>query len=751
MAPEREILDSEDEGSDLSPAKTQTSDDDHLYSRQIHDQDHEPDHKPDDNTATNHSSLKSTDPIFFQRVYDEQQAAASMQYDPVAPNPEAIPDLPLHADQGTGASSLTSLTDPPPPGRKTKRTGGSNLKEMADTTQITTPSGEPGSRVSDPWDVPSSLPPLPPTVIDTPASLRKPARTYGKRKLSSGQSTNTSRDEMPPTQDPYAFPSTADQEPAPRVRKRVKRQTESSIPEEDQASNSRYDLPPVEDESIFTRQPSGGRATVWDTSSASVFPDTCATGLYIKPSALTASQKQQYQLVSLSSEPGPEPSFPAVLSDATQMQKSSCPSTIAYPTPSRYAGGSFERAIEDIPSTEDVDVLPTIPEPVTMDQPSSPDVIGEEPPRSKRARPQSTSGDGSFSSQTRVLKKRKTARSTQDDLPGPEPWTPKPVERIEEEVIQDETPQGGHGGEQHGIDDPSPQASTDRRRTSRTTLPPATFAEATSPLASTMDPLAYEEPEIATQAVEEPPAKKKRGRKKKEVAPKEAVPDVMMEDPPAEQPNEPEPEPEPAMETPTAVEPQDDDAPKRKRGRPRKSAVAAQPIVIDLDSEPDVPADPAPPKEEEEPAEEPAPKPVAAPKSKAKTPAKRGRKKKQPAAAAAAKSTEFVPEEEKEEETKPLSEITDNIPSRPSSSGAKEIPASDDEDEGGDDHDAKPVVAEEEMQRKVALVEDTPVKKEAAKPRITNPASSGSKIKVPLRVGLSRTSRIAPLLKSLRK
>lgn len=748
MAPEREILDSEDEGSDLSPAKTQTSDDDHLYSRQIHDQDYEPDHVPDDNTATNHSSLKSTDPVFFQRVYDEQQAAASMQYDPVAPNPEAIPGPPSHTEQGTGASSMTSLTEHPPPGRKTKRTGASNLRDMADITQITTPRGEPGSRVSDPWDLPSSLPPLPPTVGDTPASLRKPPRTYGKRKLSSEQSTNTSRDEMPPTQDPYAFPSTADQEPAPRVRKRMKRQTESSVPEENQESNPRYDILPVETESIFTRQPSG-RGTVWDTSSASVFPDTYATGLYIKPSALTASQKQQYELVSLSSEPGPEPSFPAVLSDATQMQKSSCPSTIAYPTPSRYAGGSFERAIDDIPSTEDVDVLPTIPEPVTMDQPSSPDVIGEEPPRSKRARPQSTSGDGSFSSQTRVLKKRKTARSTQEDLPGPEPWTPKPVERIEEEV----TPQGGHGGEQHGIDDPSPQGSSGRRRTSRTTRPPATFAEATSPLASTMDPLAYEEPEIATQAAEEPPPKKKRGRKKKEVAqPKEAVPDAMMEDPPAEQPKEPEPEPEPAMETPIAVEAQDDDAPKRKRGRPRKSAAAAQPIVIDLDSEPDLPADPVPPKEEEEPAEEPAPKPPAAAKGKAKTPAKRGRKKKQPAAAAVAKSSEFVPEEEKEEETKPLSEITDNIPSCPSSSGAKEIPASDDEDEGGDDHDAKPVVEDEEaIPSKVALVEDTPVKKEVAKPRIANPASSGSKIKVPLRVGLSRTSRIAPLLKSLRK
>jgi len=265
-----------------------------------------------------------------------------------------------------------------------------------------------------------------------------------------------------------------------------------------------------------------------------------------------------------------------------------------------------------------------------------------------------------------------------------------------------------------------------------------------------MDPLAYEEPEIATQAVEEPPPKKKRGRKKKEVAPKEAVPDTTMEEPPVEQAKEPEPEPEPAMETPNVVETQGDDAPKRRRGRPRKSAVAAQPIVIDLDSEPDVPVDPVPPKEEEEPAKEPAPKLAAAPKAKAKAPAKRGRKKKPPAAAAA-KSTEFVPEEKKEEETTPLSEISENMPSKPLSSGAKEIPASDDEDEGGDDHDAK-LVAEEETPGKVALVKDaTPVKKEVAKPKLANPASSSSKGKVPLRVGLSRRSRIAPLLKSLRK
>ncbi|KAK0740694.1 hypothetical protein B0T18DRAFT_214428 [Schizothecium vesticola] len=720
MAPEREILDSEDEGSDFSPAKTQIADDANLYSREIYDQDLEPGHDPDDNTATNHSSLKSTDPVFFQRVYDEQQAA------------------------GTGASSLTSLVDPPPLRYKTKRTGASNLKEMANITQITTPSGEPGSRISNSWDVPSSPPPLPATASETPASLTKPSRTYGKRKLSSEQSANTSRDEIPPTQDPYAFPSTADQEPAPQVRKRMKRQAESSVPEENQEPNSKYDLPPVEDESVFTRQLSG-RATLWDTSSASVFPDTYAAGLYIAPSALTASQKQQYQLVSLSSEPGPEPFFPAVLSDATQMQKSSCASTIAYPTPSRYAGGSFERTIDDIPSTEDVDVLPTIREPVMMDQPSSPDVIGEGPTRPKRARPQPTSGDGSFSSQTQVLKKRKTARSTQEDLLGPELWTPRPVDRIEEEVIQDETSQGGHGGEQHAALDPSPHESSGHRRTGRATRPSTKLTEAPSPPASTMDPLAYEEPEIATQAVEEPPPKKKRGRKKKELAPKEAVPDATMEEPQIGQAKEPEPEPEPAMEIPNVVKTQDDDTPKQRRGRPSKSAVAAQPIVIDLDSEPDVPADPVPPKEEEE----PAPKPAAAPKAKAKAPAKRGRKKKQPAAAVA-KSTEFVPEEEKEEETKPLSEISENMPSKPLSSGEKEIPASDDEDDGGDDHDAK-LVAEEEMPRKVALAKDTTPVKEVAKPRLANPASSSSKGMVPLRVGLSRRSRIAPLLKSLKK
>ncbi|KAK1832704.1 hypothetical protein QBC39DRAFT_348009 [Podospora conica] len=750
MAPEREILDSEDDGSDFSPAKPPVADDALMYSREIHDQDDEPDNRPDDNNTatTKDSSLKSTDPVFFQRVYDEQLAAASMQYDPLNPGP----DPPSHADQGTGTSSLTSLADLPPQDRKPKRTGTSTLNGMADTSQMTTPSGEPGSRISDPWAVPSSPPARFATANQTPASLNKPSRTYGKRK-----SINTPLDEMPPTQDPYAFPSTADQEPTPRVRKRMKRATESSVSEENQASNTNYDVPSDDDESMFTRQLTR-RATLVDTSSTSVVPDTYATELYLKPSALTASQKQQYQLVSLSSEPGPEPSLPVVLSDATQMQKSSFASTIAYPTPSRYAGGSVERTIDEIPSTEDVDMLPIVPEPVMVDLPSSPDVIGEEPTRSKRARPQSVSREVAPSSQTRVLKKRKTARSTQEDLPGSEPWTPKPVERIEEEAVQDETQHAGPGGEQHPLDKTPPQESSARRRTDRATHPSTELAEVTSPLASTMDPLAYEEevPETATQAVEEPPAKKRRGRKKKEVAPKETVPDAMMEEPLAkeppveEQPVEEPKEAEPDIETPSALETPDNDPPKRKRGRPRKSAATAEPIVIDLDSEPDVPADPAPPVEEEEPAEEPAPKPTPAPKGKKKAPAKRGRKKKQ-AATTTAKSAEFVPDEEKEEEveTKPLLEIADNIPPRPSSSGRKEIPASDDEDEGGAENDAK-LVEKEEVPVKARAV--TPVKKEVVKPTVANPASSAAgKGKVPLRVGLSKRSRIAPLLKSLRK
>lgn len=63
--------------------------------------------------------------------------------------------------------------------------------------------------------------------------------------------------------------------------------------------------------------------------------------LYVAQSTLTASQKQQYKMVNLSSEAGfevPETSLPMSFLDEGGICNSSGTTTIAYPTPSRAAG-----------------------------------------------------------------------------------------------------------------------------------------------------------------------------------------------------------------------------------------------------------------------------------------------------------------------------------------------------------------------------------------------------------------------------
>jgi hypothetical protein len=64
------------------------------------------------------------------------------------------------------------------------------------------------------------------------------------------------------------------------------------------------------------------------------------TSLYIAQSALTASQKQEYRMVSQSSDAPPETveqSLPTQQFVVGEIHKSSGATTIAYPTPSRVA------------------------------------------------------------------------------------------------------------------------------------------------------------------------------------------------------------------------------------------------------------------------------------------------------------------------------------------------------------------------------------------------------------------------------
>jgi hypothetical protein len=204
MAPRREILDSEDDGSDFGDVP--------LFGGEEEMPCHDTvaAHESDQTiiNASRSAGTDSTDPSFFQRIYDQQQAAADAH--------DAIPDTaPADADASAWTevssapppgqkphakdfSSLTSITDPIPASRKSKKTREVAQTEIIGLTDLTTPRNEAASGTSDIWDVPAST------------KSQRSTKTYGKRKL--GQLSleqEVPADTMPDTQDPYAFPASS--------------------------------------------------------------------------------------------------------------------------------------------------------------------------------------------------------------------------------------------------------------------------------------------------------------------------------------------------------------------------------------------------------------------------------------------------------------------------------------------------------------------------------------------------------------
>ncbi|KAJ4307075.1 hypothetical protein N0V88_000450 [Collariella sp. IMI 366227] len=219
MAPRREILDSDDDGSVFGDGPEFGTIETHEQAEQG------PRDEPQDTLHDSHNiGTDSTDPSFFQRIYNEQQAAADWQ--------DALPDtvpqgLPASAwteilsapppgqkPQAKDYSSLTSITDPVPASPKAKKARDVRQSDVIDLTDITTPRKEAASGTSDVWDVPITT------------KSQKTTRTFGKRK-STDQQLSLEQDavqNLPPTQDPYSFP-----ESTPPVRKKAKRGTPSSL------------------------------------------------------------------------------------------------------------------------------------------------------------------------------------------------------------------------------------------------------------------------------------------------------------------------------------------------------------------------------------------------------------------------------------------------------------------------------------------------------------------------------------------
>ncbi|KAK4040579.1 hypothetical protein C8A01DRAFT_15569 [Parachaetomium inaequale] len=674
MAPRQEILDSEDDGSDFGDGpqfgETET---------------HETE-VPQETIGASHTAAgtDSTDPSFFQRIYNQQQhAAAGMQDvipDTAPPGPAAstwtdISSAPppggQKQPQAKGSSSLTSVTDPVPASRKAKRARQVHQSEVIDLTDITTPRKEAAaSGTSDPWDVP---PPSP--------RSQRTTRTYGKRQQLSLEQEEALPSTMLDTQDPYAFPDAT-----PPTRQNTRRGTPSSSARHaPQDSSPVMMLVPTEEAASSEKRTRSSRKKKKEASfggiggmeSSSSLADTAVPpSLYVSQSSLTASQRQEYQVVSLSSEAVPEVPDEEMSSPLAgqalgvgmgEMYKSSGATTIAYPTPSRAASSRrrLPGVVEEGEGEGEGDggvAGASLGYDVGYQQ-SSPDVLTDmttaTASRSKRSRTKVVSSAGLDASEletpasTRRAKKRKVVREVEDEV-----WELDPLGRTQEnnDAPQQDTQNEGEGGD--AAHTAQPELSVD--------------GQASVPEVETLNVEATEAPI----AIPKPAPKGKRGRKKK--GPKTQEPAPELEEPIQTAEAEPELAPEPSE----ATEPPG----KRKRGRPCKSGTA-----------------------------KPQPEPEYEPSQQ--------------------HTDEAQAEVETDTAPQPLSELDHN--SQPSAAVATK--------EGGGD--AIGDTKENELPAaKEAAVKEKPTEKE--KP--AKDVKSGA-LKVQYRVGLSKRSRIAPLLKCLKK
>ncbi|KAL2135604.1 hypothetical protein VTI74DRAFT_7751 [Chaetomium olivicolor] len=652
MVRRREILDSDDDGSDFGDGV------DFENAEAFGQAEEGPRDEPQENPhASRNGSTDSTDQSFFQRIYNEQQAAADGQ--------DAIPDT---APAGPPASAWTEISSAPPPGQKPQTKDYSSLTpitdpvpasrrpkkgqqaDVIDFTDITTPGKEAASGTSDAWDIPSSTRP------------QRAARTYGKRKDPEQQlSPQEVTQDMPPTQDPYAFPDST-----PPARKKARRGATSSSAQQPPESSPILLVPTGESISSETR-PRSSRKKNSSSDVGSSIPDTAPPSLYIAQSTLTASQKQEYRIVSLSSDAGqevPEQSLPAHQFETGEMYRSSCATTIAYPTPSRITSSRrLADVVEEVETTGFVTAEPGLD---VYHQQSSPDVLTEMSATNigsmTRSRRRVVSSAGPASSEldpptsTRRARKRKVVQ-VEDH------WEQNPFDTAE---LHNDTPQQDAYNAEELID--------------ALVRPEPGLVEEETPAVTEREPVEAG-PMEKPGPPPKPAAKGRRGRKKKGSKSEEPQPE------PSEAAHPVELAPEPAAPVEASA--------KRKRGRARRAEIAKP--------------QPGEPQEQEQSA------------------------------------AEVHTEVENVTDPEPLSELPRN--SQPTSPPQRHASPNPRDNGNGQDGGAS-------KENDLPAVEKPATKEVKAKALEQKPAKGsilGQPGKVQYRVGLSRMSRIAPLLKSLKK
>ncbi|KAH8880102.1 hypothetical protein GQ53DRAFT_849200 [Thozetella sp. PMI_491] len=739
MSTARVILDSDDEGSDTSPHKLAPELED-LFSSLEAPKD--PTHAAD--------SFETTDSSFFRNIYNEHRVPTSSSGQDQHGDLGKATDLPRKSAATVITSPVdgkkaklkrldlgTSITDPVPASHKAKVKAAVDL----DFTQITTPREERGSRPEDPWAIPSS-PPVTMGYGDATGlpssggrSRSKISKTYGKRSrtFQSSPPPNESLEDVSRMSELESHDNGSNlAEDGPHAAPRGNSQVRNTPRSAQQPSASsfaatdRLEEPAVSNLNVDdgTRMATGGEGS-----------EVASALLYVSPVALTASQKQEYSVIPPSSGPGQQddvalPSFtnPADL----LLHKSSGATTIAYTTPSEFASSSRRADPLVEPNSNRKRKLRPITEEVP---PSSPDVLSITPEtvKMKRARlahgsvPSSEAGSpiSTRGTKSKSGKSTNTSRNAFEDLP------------LQEDHFESHSKDSAQGSSTHK---PSRRRSNLNARgvdrsvdelyshpvlaaeTSALTTETWVMVDSHVSRSGSMDPVDGEgKPAVAEHEDRGP---RKRGRKRKETHQAMVLEDTTshLDRPPKE-----------AAQANSNPEESGTPGAKRKRGRPRKvekQQPAELPTVVDEPADTNYEEPAYPDAHRGLQAQDDATKALDCPRDAdidpPSEPKKRGRKKNKQKTG----SPKEVPHSMTESGV--LGDISGN------SSAAIDVSVS--------EKSSTDVAQETDLEVKEnSLVE----KKQVKDP--TKALGSAQSGKVLYRVGLSKRSRIAPLLKSLRK
>ena len=341
------ILDSDDEGSDFSPVQP-APDLDELFSSAVELPGR---HQDVSNENNSFRTTGTTDSSFFRKVYDEHNLTAHVQEQ--SGQVEQTTDLACKS----GATAVTSPASPQKQRRRQLEDFGTSITEPVsgslkakslaaidlNFTQVTTPRQTmPGAR-DDPWEIPSS--PIAGTDVAFGAALVRTVQGNAKRKRNPRPSPQPKPSAVKNKQETEGL---GGDNMLPETESEVAEELDtSSIPKgKKRKSNTPTSAQRPKDSSVRAEL-TGGLGDLADlqqskTSEEDVSTNVGSAYLYVSPPVLTATQRQEYEHIAVSSDPFQREdgiSLPQ-LDQQEQLHRSSCATTIAYTTPSDFASSS---------------------------------------------------------------------------------------------------------------------------------------------------------------------------------------------------------------------------------------------------------------------------------------------------------------------------------------------------------------------------------------------------------------------------